>query len=181
MLKKKVGNGSKEIDVLHWMTRTALELIGQSGMGYSFDTLEDENDYHPYSRSVKRFMCVSVFCLVCLLILRQQLDSSLTGGPVGFFANQFAFHLAARFSFPRLKRFIVEHIPIQRVQDLKVVVDTMQQTSVEIIRAKQEAMRSCDPLVAAEMQNKKDIISILSAPFTSYFYSFFLLTSRIYM
>ncbi|XP_006462836.1 hypothetical protein AGABI2DRAFT_207479 [Agaricus bisporus var. bisporus H97] len=142
VLKKKVGNGSKEIDVLHWMTRTALELIGQSGMGYSFDTLEDENDYHPYSRSVKRFI-------------------SLTGGPVGFFANQFAFHLAARFSFPRLKRFIVEHIPIQRVQDLKVVVDTMQQTSVEIIRAKQEAMRSCDPLVAAEMQNKKDIISIL--------------------
>lgn len=49
-------NGPEEIDILHWMTRTALELIGKSGMGYSFDSLEDENDYHPYSRSVKRFV-----------------------------------------------------------------------------------------------------------------------------
>jgi hypothetical protein len=87
--------------------------------------------------------------------------SSLTGGPVGFFANQFAFHLAAKFSFPRLKRFIVDRIPSQRVQDLKVVIGIMYQTSVEIIQTKQEAMSSADPLVAAEMQNKKDIISIL--------------------
>lgn len=56
VLLKKVQQGPKEIDILHWTTRTALELIGQSGMGYSFDTLEDDNDYHPYSRSVKRFM-----------------------------------------------------------------------------------------------------------------------------
>lgn len=56
VLVKKVETGPQEIDILHWMTRTALELIGQSGMGYSFDSLEDDNDYHPYSRSVKRFV-----------------------------------------------------------------------------------------------------------------------------
>jgi len=142
VLLKKVQQGPQEIDILHWMTRTALELIGQSGMGYSFDTLEDDNDYHPYSRSVKRFI-------------------ALTGGPVGFFANQFAFHIAAKIKFPRLKRFIVELIPSKRVQDLKEVIDIMYQTSVEIINAKKEAMKSVDPEVAAEMRNKKDIISIL--------------------
>lgn len=61
----------------------------------------------------------------------------------------------------------MDRIPSQRVQDLKVVIDIMYQTSVEIIRTKQDAMRSADPLVAAEMQNKKDIISILSASFTN--------------
>ncbi len=60
VLVKKVQQGPQEIDILRWMTRTALELIGQSGMGYSFDTLEDDNDNHPYSRSVKRFMWVLV-------------------------------------------------------------------------------------------------------------------------
>jgi hypothetical protein len=48
------------------MTRTALELIGQSGMGYSFDSLKNEEgseDLHPYSRSVKRFGWASLFIL----------------------------------------------------------------------------------------------------------------------
>jgi hypothetical protein len=53
-LKKKVKNGPQEIDILYWTTRAALELIGQSGMGYSFDSLEDDFDYHPYSKSVKK-------------------------------------------------------------------------------------------------------------------------------
>lgn len=48
-LKKKTANGPKEVDIMQWMTRTALELIGQSGMGYSFDTLESEEVLHPYA------------------------------------------------------------------------------------------------------------------------------------
>jgi hypothetical protein len=58
VLKKTLKDGPQEVDVLHWVTRTALELIGQSGMGYSFDPLADGKDYHPYSRSVKRFVYV---------------------------------------------------------------------------------------------------------------------------
>ena len=58
----------------------------------------------------------------------------------------------------------MELIPSKRVQDLKEVIDIMYKTSVEIINAKKEAMKSADPAVAAEMQTKKDIISILSTP-----------------
>jgi len=29
----RVKDGPQEIDILHWTTRTALELIGQSGLG----------------------------------------------------------------------------------------------------------------------------------------------------
>jgi len=142
VLKKNLEKGPLEVDILHWMTRTALELIGQSGMGYSFDSLSDDNDYHPYSKSAKSLV-------------------SLTGGPVGFLASQFLFPLAAKLKFPRFKRFIVEHIPYQRAQELTEVIDLMYQTSLEIIEAKKAALASLDPEVAAEMANKKDIISIL--------------------
>jgi len=49
---KKVKNGPQEIDLLFWMSRTALELVGQSGLGYSFDPLTEDGELHPYSKSV---------------------------------------------------------------------------------------------------------------------------------
>jgi hypothetical protein len=36
------------------MSRTALELIGQSGFGRSFDSLEPDAEEHPYAASLKR-------------------------------------------------------------------------------------------------------------------------------
>lgn len=141
-LKAKVKDGSQEIDVLRWMSRTALELIGQSGMGYSFDNLVDDQPNHPYSNSMKRF-------------------TLLTGGAFGFFSNQFVFPFAVKFNFPRIKRFIVEHTPWKRVQDIKQLTDIMHDTSLHIIQMKKDAMNSSDPTVAKEMLEKKDIISIL--------------------
>ena len=32
-------NGPAEVDMVGWMGRTALELMGQAGLGYSFDPL----------------------------------------------------------------------------------------------------------------------------------------------
>lgn len=34
-----IGGSSRDIDVMHWIGRAALELVGQGGMGYSFDPL----------------------------------------------------------------------------------------------------------------------------------------------
>jgi hypothetical protein len=89
-------------------------------------------------------------------------SSPLVGGTFGFFTNQFIFPYAAYFKFPRIKRFIVEHIPWSRVQEIKKLVDIMHETSLEIIKAKKDALNSSDPVVAKEMMMKKDIISILS-------------------
>ena len=44
-----------EIDMLGWMSRTALELVGQAGLGISLDTLEDEGS-GPYGEALKSFM-----------------------------------------------------------------------------------------------------------------------------
>ena len=37
----RVAAGPKELDVMDWMTRAGLELIGQAGLGYSFGALDD--------------------------------------------------------------------------------------------------------------------------------------------
>lgn len=48
---------SSDIDVLGWMSRAALELIGRGGIGYSFDPLiEDVSD--AYADAAKYFVCV---------------------------------------------------------------------------------------------------------------------------
>lgn len=43
--------------MLHWMTRTALELLGQGGFGHSFDSLEDETT-NPLAEDIKGLLYV---------------------------------------------------------------------------------------------------------------------------
>lgn len=53
----RLEDGLKDIDVLDWMGRTALELVGQGGLGYSFDPLvQDVKD--EYGEAIKDFTCV---------------------------------------------------------------------------------------------------------------------------
>ena len=40
-----------------WMARITLEMLGQAGLGYSFDNfVEDSTD--PYGESLRMFLCV---------------------------------------------------------------------------------------------------------------------------
>lgn len=41
-LKARVSSGLQELDMAAWMGRTALEVIGQGGLGYSFDSFMDD-------------------------------------------------------------------------------------------------------------------------------------------
>ena len=46
-METRVCDGPKELDMLSWMGRTALELVGQAGLGWSFDPLvADAPDNH---------------------------------------------------------------------------------------------------------------------------------------
>ncbi|KAL1743130.1 cytochrome P450 [Schizophyllum fasciatum] len=46
-------DGPREVDMLHWISRTALELIGRSGLGYTFDSLKVDDAPHPYATNIK--------------------------------------------------------------------------------------------------------------------------------
>lgn len=56
-VETQVGSTHAEVNVLNWMTRTALELIGQGGLGYSFDPLT-EDKRNPFADALKQFMYV---------------------------------------------------------------------------------------------------------------------------
>jgi len=49
---------------MHWIARVALELILQSGLGYSIDSLTDDSNLHPYSVAVKQAMYVPLSSLL---------------------------------------------------------------------------------------------------------------------
>lgn len=68
ILAKKVTEGEEEIDMSSWMSRAALEYIGQGGMGYRFDSL-DLSSTNKYHDAVKLFVCaVSTYSLIGGLI-----------------------------------------------------------------------------------------------------------------
>jgi hypothetical protein len=54
-----------KIDIAHWTTRTALEVIAFGGLGYSIDSLQDDKDLHPYSTAAKQLQFV-LFWLSCI-------------------------------------------------------------------------------------------------------------------
>ena len=57
MLAQLDDKSSEEIDVLNWFGRTALELVGQGGLGYSFDSLT-EYKHNDFGDALKAFMLV---------------------------------------------------------------------------------------------------------------------------
>ena len=58
-IKERVRNAPAEIDMLNWMGRTALELIGQAGLGYSFDPLEEDVTPDVYAEAIKSYVSVT--------------------------------------------------------------------------------------------------------------------------
>ena len=41
-LESQMNKGLTELNMVSWTGRTALELMGQAGLGYSFDSLTEE-------------------------------------------------------------------------------------------------------------------------------------------
>ena len=54
-----VAGGPEELDIMDWMTRISLELVGQAGLGYSFGTLDSvEAKDDAFASAVKQIMSV---------------------------------------------------------------------------------------------------------------------------
>ena len=56
-IEAQVGEQKTTVDIMAWLTRTALELIGQGGLGVSMDSL-GEPIHNPLADSVKMMMWV---------------------------------------------------------------------------------------------------------------------------
>ena len=54
--------------MMHWMTRLALELLGQGGLGHSFDSLDDAKP-NLLAEDLKALMYVLYIPYVALVVL----------------------------------------------------------------------------------------------------------------
>ncbi|CCM00988.1 uncharacterized protein FIBRA_03036 [Fibroporia radiculosa] len=135
---KKIASGTEEIDMLDWMGRTALELIGQGGLGYSFDPLVNDT-HNEYGQALKSLLPT----IANLPILRLIVPYLVRLGPAAF------------------RRFALNLVPDSDVQRVKRVVDTMDSQSRMIFEKKKAALLQGEEAVLQQVGEGKDIISIL--------------------
>lgn len=57
-LMEKIHNGQSKIDMLLWLSKATLEIMGQGGFGYKFNAL-DESKKSTYSEAVKMLSYVT--------------------------------------------------------------------------------------------------------------------------
>ncbi|EJD05260.1 cytochrome P450, partial [Fomitiporia mediterranea MF3/22] len=132
------GPSTLEIEMFYWLKRTALEIVGQAGLGYSFGPLGDES-INEYSDSVKNFSPT----LFRLSILRQFLPFFSGLGPAW------------------LRRIVVRSLPIKRIQRLREIVEVMDKTARLVYAEKCTRLKAGDVAVQAQIHERRDMMSVL--------------------
>ncbi|KAI0070430.1 cytochrome P450 [Panus rudis PR-1116 ss-1] len=135
---RQVENGESEIDMLNWMTRAALELVGQGGLGHSFDPL-DKDEINPFAEDIKALIP--------------------TVGPLFLFMRVLPF--LTKIGTPSFQRRVLELFPNKRIQRIKEISDSLWETSTTILRDKKQALAEGDDAVSQQVGEGKDIISVL--------------------
>ncbi|KAH9949926.1 cytochrome P450 monooxygenase [Amylocystis lapponica] len=137
-IASQVSAGPQEVDVLNWMGRAALELVGQGGLGYSFDKLVEDQP-NALGDALKSLMPV-------LFALDIPLRTSPYFSAIG----------SATF-----RRRVLDMMPHKQTQKLKDIVDTMWDAACTIFDAKKSALQAGDEAVMKQIGEGKDIMSIL--------------------
>ncbi|KAJ3813616.1 cytochrome P450, partial [Lentinula aff. lateritia] len=130
----------RQIDLLEWMARTALELIGQSGFGYSFDNMMDDVPKHKYSTVIKD-----------LVPALSQLG----------FARTYLLPLSMKVLPTNIRTFIMNITPWKTLHDVRDMVNYMHELSVEIYEEKKRAFEEGDEAVVRQIGKGKDLLSIM--------------------
>ncbi|KAJ3867017.1 cytochrome P450 [Lentinula novae-zelandiae] len=130
----------RQIDLLGWMARTALELIGQSGFGYSFDNMMDDVPKHKYSTVIKD-----------LVPALSQLG----------FARTYLLPLSMKVLPTNVRTFLMNITPWKTLHDVRDMVNYMHELSVEIYEEKKRAFEEGDEAVVRQIGKGKDLLSIM--------------------
>ncbi|KAF6748006.1 hypothetical protein DFP72DRAFT_820948 [Ephemerocybe angulata] len=130
-----------QVDLAEWMTRTALELIGQSGFAFSFNSLEPDGPQHPYGPTVK------------------QLLASINDGLILSF-RILVVPWVENIGTPAFQRKVINALPWPMLHAIRDMVDMMWDTSKGIIEETERALESGDNL-SNRIAGGKDMMSIL--------------------
>ncbi|KAL4249906.1 hypothetical protein ABKN59_001980 [Abortiporus biennis] len=137
-IKSQVKDGGKEIDILNWLSRVALELIGQGGLGYSFDPLVEKTS-NTLGDTIKRFMpalggVLSIGELVSLLDF---------GG-----------------SAPTRRR-LLGLLPVRKIQETLKVIKILHEGCEDIYIKKKRSLQAGDDATVHQVGEGRDIMSVL--------------------
>jgi len=137
-IASRVRQGSQELDVLDWMARTALELVGQAGLGYSFDPLiKDKAD--AYGEAIKAIVPTQVRVSIYRAILP----------------------IVMKIGTPSFRRRITELLPSKAIQRAREISDVLDTQSRKIFEEKKLSMKQGDEAVLRQIGEGKDILSRL--------------------
>ncbi|KAH9936147.1 cytochrome P450 [Fomitopsis serialis] len=135
-IESRVGEDQREIDMLNWMGRTALELIGQGGLGHSLDPLIEDST-NAYGQALKSIAPG----ISELRVLRQ--------------VTIYTRHIIPAW----VRRAVVDVFPRgTTVHAVKEMVDTMDFHSRAIYDAKKLAFQKGDAEVVKQVAEGKDIM-----------------------
>jgi len=137
-IRVETGPDAKEVDILQWMNRGALELMGQAGLGYSFDPLVEVGS-NDLAKAIKALFPA----LSRLGILRQITPWLVKFGSAGF------------------RRRVVEIFPNESVRQVVSIVDTMDETSHEIVEARKALLEQGEDALASQVGSGKDVMTCL--------------------
>ncbi|TFY69723.1 hypothetical protein EVG20_g3026 [Dentipellis fragilis] len=140
LLAKKVEEEKTELDMTMWMTRLSLELIGQGGLGYTFDAL-NECSTNSYGEAVKNLAPM----LSKVAIFFQTVPWLDKIGPRSF------------------RRFVCDNLFSwwPTFNKLARIVDVMDETTREVFEHKKAALAQGDDALLHQIGEGRDIMSVL--------------------
>ncbi|KAI0324489.1 cytochrome P450 [Cubamyces sp. BRFM 1775] len=134
-LSQSVQDGPKELNILEWMGRTSLELIGQAGLGHSLDPLVENAGKDTFVGALKNY------------------------SPQFFRPEAMPYHQALAWSrkvgLGPICEWVIEHSPQRTMRELCGIAKTLHRKSIEIVMSKKAALESGD------LQGGNDIMTIL--------------------
>ncbi|KAI0684489.1 cytochrome P450 [Cytidiella melzeri] len=133
-IQSNLPGAAKELDMLHWLSRSALESIGQGGLGYSFDPLTEKKP-NKYADALKELGC-------------GQKTKSPPKKSRPAFTNLAVFapivqHLG-KLGSAEFRSRVVDNVPFRDVKMLKYVVDIMRNQSTQIYDEKKAGVTMKD-------------------------------------
>ncbi|TFK92491.1 cytochrome P450 [Polyporus arcularius HHB13444] len=137
-LESTIDARTSEVDMMSWMNRTALELIGQAGLGHSFDPLVEQSA-DTYGSAVKSFI-PALFSLSGYLHFYNYIEGMVPAS---------------------LRMLAAEWVPHRKFQRLRTIVNTMHEQSVRLYNAKRAALEQGDGALKRQLGQGKDLMSIL--------------------
>lgn len=163
VFKTKVSAGPQELDIMDWMSRVALELIGQGGLGYSFDALEGvKNEYAEAAREYTYVPPYTTHRNILRALTTCQYDLNM-GRPTNarmLFWRQFAPWIAELGPSP-VRQWLARTLPWKDLNRLVEISEAMHINSSRIFEEKKRALEKGDDAVMHQVAEGRDIMSIM--------------------